>query len=110
MRLIAAISLFVTTASAHADAYWVLRSYVDDIPVSDTTTQAETYWDLDYWDAGDSFCVEDSSTGKCIGVTASEACRFMRDRYALQSSETAQKAGQPSKYTFKCKFVTVYND
>jgi hypothetical protein len=111
MRAIAAIVLLATCASTYADAYWVLRSYADDLHASGERIPHSDRWaDLDFWNANGSFCVTDSSTGKCIGVTAAEACKFTRDRYALQASKEAKKTGKPATYSLKCRFVAVYND
>lgn len=111
MRAIAAIVLFATSASTYADAYWVLRSYADDLHASgDRIPHSDRRAVLDFWNANGSFCVTDSSTGECIGVTAAEACEFMRDRYALQAAEEAKNTGKPARYSLKCRFVAVYND
>jgi hypothetical protein len=111
MRVVTAILLLAIGGGTNAETYWVLRSYAaaDNVPGSnDTIAQPEKRWDLDSWNADGVFCVRDSSTGKCIGVTAASACKIMRDRYALQASMEAKEAGKPSRYSFKCRYVTVY--
>ena len=105
------MALLAMSASTYAEAYWVLRFYADNLHVSDDRIpQPDRRADLDFWNADGFFCIEDSSTGDCIGVTAAEACRIMRDRYAQQASEQATESGNPSRYSLQCRFVTVYND